>query len=245
MGSRALIGGTGLNQLPGLEIVAEHDLTTPWGKPSHPIREGVLEGSKLYFIARHGIPHSIAPHRINYRANVWSLKELGVCEVVAVNAVGAIPATMPPGHLVLPDQLIDYSWGREGSFFDGVERPLGHIDFTEPYDSELRARLAAAAERLGLAYSGAATYACTQGPRLETAAEVRRLQQDGCDLVGMTGMPEAALAREAGLAYAAICMVVNPAAGLSSEPITEEAIHAVLEQESHLVAQLIRGYLAG
>ena len=122
---------------------------------------------------------------------------------------------------------------------------LLHIDFTEPYDSELRARLAAAAERLGLAYSGAATYACTQGPRLETAAEVRRLQQDGCDLVGMTGMPEAALAREAGLAYAAICMVVNPAAGLSSEPITEEAIHAVLEQESHLVAQLIRGYLAG
>lgn len=241
----ALIGGTGLNRLEGLELFAEHALDTPYGAPSHPVYEGHYDGHGLFFLARHGVPHAIAPHKINYRANLWALRELGVSQVIAVNAVGGIRDAMTPGQLVIPDQLIDYTWGRKHSFFDGGELPLDHIDFTEPYDAGLRLRLIEAAAALQLPVSPTATYAATQGPRLETAAEIRRLKNDGCDIVGMTGMPEAALAAELQLAYAAVCLVVNPAAGLGEMPITTAAMHAILDRESVVFGELLSAFLQG
>lgn len=239
----AIIGGTGLNRLPGLECSAEHSIKTPWGETSHPIQEGRLQGRPAYFLARHGVPHRIPPHAINYRANIRALRELGVDEVVGINAVGGIDPAHVPGHLVVADQLIDYTWGREHTFFDGAGADLRHIDFTSPYDADMRSRLIACATELGLGFSPTGTYGVTQGPRLETAAEVRRLGADGCDVVGMTGMPEAALAVEAGLRYAAVCMVVNPAAGLSEAPIAETDILAIVEREAAAIAELLAAFL--
>ncbi len=245
----AVIGGTGLQTLAGFETETQHAVSTPFGTPSGPVQEGRLAGARCLFLARHGVPHRIAPHRINYRANLWALRESGADAVLAINAVGAINPDMPTGALVVPDQLVDYTWGRKHSFYDddGCSEPatgtlsqLEHIEFTEPYDAGLRRRLLSCAERLGLAASSAATYAATQGPRLETAAEIRRLARDGCDVVGMTGMPEAALARELGLPYASLCIVVNAAAGLSDAPITLEAMGEALEKGAAEVAQLLR-----
>ncbi len=246
--STAVIGGTGLQALAGFQAEAEHALQTPFGAPSAPVQEGRLDGRRCLFLARHGVPHRIPPHRINYRANLWALRELGADAVLAVNAVGGINPTMPPGRLVVPDQVVDYTWGRAHSYYDGdgVSAPvsdqlseLEHVDFTEPYDAGLRQRLLAAGNALGLQLDSAGTYAATQGPRLESAAEIRRLANDGCDVVGMTGMPEAALARELGLPYASLCIVVNAAAGLGTEPITLEAMSEVLEAGSARVAELL------
>lgn len=239
----ALIGGTGLNRLDGFALVAEHALDTPYGAPSHPVCEGQYLGRKVFFLARHGVPHSIAPHSINYRANIWALRELGVSRVIAVNAVGGITQSMFPGQVVIPDQIIDYTWGRAHSFFDGEELPLDHIDFTEPYDAKLRLCLIAAASSLQLGSSPTATYGVTQGPRLETAAEIRRLKNDGCDVVGMTGMPEAALAAELQLAYAAVCLVVNPAAGLGETPITLQAMQEILDKTTLVFGELLSVFL--
>lgn len=252
--SLAVIGGTGLQALAGFQAEAEHALQTPFGVPSAPVQDGHLAGARCLFLARHGVPHRIPPHRINYRANLWALRELGAEAVLAVNAVGGIHPRLPPGRLVIPDQVVDYTWGREHSYYDGdgFSAPasdrlaaLEHVDFTDPYDAELRQRLAASAEAAGLAITVGGTYAATQGPRLETAAEVRRLANDGCDVVGMTGMPEAALARELGLPYASLCIVVNAAPGLGTEPITLDSMRAVLEAGSARVAELLQSLLGG
>ena len=237
----ALIGGTGFGQLPGAEVVGEHPAATPWGEPSCPVRECRLESSSVFFLPRHG--RGIPPHAVNYRANIAALKALGVERVVAVNAVGGINPACTPGHLVIADQIIDYTWGRAHTFYDGSGPDHQHIDFTEPYDPGIRRQLAAIARRQGLDFSPKGTYAATQGPRLETAAEVRRLAADGCDVVGMTGMPEAALAREAGIRYASVCIVVNPAAGLSTEPITEAAVAAILQQGTTAITELLGAWL--
>ena len=239
----AVIGGTGLNQLEGLERLQEHALETPWGEPSHAVMRGRFAGQECLFLARHGVPHHIPPHRINYQANLWALRELGAEAVLAVNAVGGIASSMPSGQIVIPDQLVDYSWGRAHTFFDDTTVPVEHIDFTQPYDPALRQGLADSATRLGLACSGEGVYGVTQGPRLETAAEIRKLRSDGCDVVGMTGMPEAALAAELGLPYAAICLVVNPAAGLGDEPITLASMQSVLDQGSQRIGTLLSGFL--
>ena len=246
----AVIGGTGLNQLAGLEIVERHPVETPWGAPSGPVLEGRYAGSSCLFLARHGTPHRIPPHRINYRANIWALRELGADAVLGVNAVGGIREDLVPGCLLLPDQLQDYTWGREHTYYDGITRvdalaELEHIDFTCPYDPELRRSLADSAAAAGVACAVEGTYGVTQGPRLETAAEIRRLRGDGCDVVGMTGLPEAALARELDLAYASLCVVVNPAAGLGDEPITLESMASALEQGAVAVAGLLSAYLRG
>ena len=163
-------------------------------------------------MARHGDGHTIAPHQVNYRANLWALREKGVREIVSVAAVGGIRHDLGPGTIVVPHQIIDYTWGRMNTYFEG-EAPVKHIDFTEPYSERLRSRLLAAAKACGESAVDGAVYAATQGPRLETAAEVDRLERDGADIIGMTGMPEAALAREIGLDYAAIAVVANHAAG--------------------------------
>ena len=191
---------------------------------SGPVREGHIDGRPVLWLARHGEQLAIAPHRVNYRANLHALRTLGATHVIALNTVGGIDPDAVPGSLWLPEQVIDYTTGRESSFHDGSLLPLHHQEFAEPYDAGLRRLLARAAEDVCVPVVARGTYGCTQGPRLETAAEIRRMRRDGCDLVGMTGMPEAALAREAGIAYASLSMVVNPAAGLSAAPITMEAI---------------------
>ena len=240
MTSTAVIGGTGLAALDGLEIQREHAVATPFGMTSAPVQEGRFGGQTLLFLHRHGgSGPPVPPHLVNYRANLWALRELGARRIVAANAVGAINTAMRPGRLVIPDQLIDYTWGREHTFDDGSSGALQHVDFTEPFDGDLRRTLIAAAGAASVAVDTAAVLAVTQGPRLETAAEVRRLARDGCDLVGMTSMPEAALARELGIAYAAVCMIVNAAAGLADAPITLDTIRTHLASETALFGRLL------
>ncbi|WP_206202925.1 S-methyl-5'-thioinosine phosphorylase [Thioalkalivibrio sp. XN8] len=219
-----IIGGTGMTQLDGLVIEREQALATPWGAPSSPLLHGRFAGIPLVFLARHGFDHDLPPHLVNYRANCWALREAGVRRVVAVNAVGGISGDCGPGSLVIPDQLIDYTWGRAHTYCDGEAEPLRHVDFTEPYTNEVREWLLWAGAAAGLEPRDGGIYAATQGPRLETAAEVDRLARDGCDVIGMTGMPEAALARELGLEYACCAVVVNWAAGRGGD------IHEELEQ---------------
>ena len=224
----AVIGGTGLTEFQQGIVVGSRN--TPYGESAADIVVSELAGCDVAFMARHGVPHRLPPHKVNYRANIWALHAAGVRQVIAVNAVGAIPAEWLPGSLVVPDQIIDYSYGREPSFCDGEGSELLHIDFTEPYSESLRQALFKAAAQSHCELIDGGVYGVTQGPRLETAAEINRMERDGCDLVGMTAMPEAALARELGMEYAMLCVVVNPAAGRGDQPITLEEIHLVLEQ---------------
>jgi 5'-methylthioadenosine phosphorylase len=209
----AIIGGSGLAKLSALQNTRRQVMRSPYGEPSGALTFGELAGREVVFLARHGYGHTIAPHEINYRANIWALKELGVQGVFAAATVGGVREDLGPGTLVVPDQIVDYTHSRKSTFFEGAEARVTHIDFTLPYSTRLRALLLQAAAAIGEAVVDGATYACTQGPRLETAAEIERIAREGGDLVGMTGMPEAALAREAGLEYAALGVVVNHAAG--------------------------------
>ena len=209
----AIIGGTGLTRLDTLKITHQEALSTPYGEPSSPVIHGELAGRSVAFLARHGLHHTLPPHKINYRANLWALRRIGVQQIIAVAAVGGIRDDMEPGVLAFPDQIIDYTWGRHCTFFEDNLAQVTHIDFTEPYCGALRERLIQAARALNFAARESCTYAAAQGPRLETAAEIRRMERDGCHIVGMTGMPEAALARELGLRYAACAVVANRAAG--------------------------------
>lgn len=236
----AIMGGSGLTQLSGLEIVAKRSVKTPYGLPSADYVLGELAGKNVIFLARHGDPHTIAPHQINYRANLWGLKELGVTRIVSVVAVGGITKDMAPAHLAIPDQIIDYSYGREHSFFAEAGECVQHIDFTYPYSPALRAMLINAANLAAIPLSPIATYGCTQGPRLETAAEIARMERDGCDIVGMTAMPEAALARELKIEYAAIAVVANWAAGKTEGEITLADIKRYLEKGMVNVAVLLK-----
>ncbi|OEC42726.1 methylthioadenosine phosphorylase [Pseudomonas sp. 1D4] len=224
----AIIGGTGLTQLDGLSMKALLNPETPYGTPSAGIVQGEYAGREVLFLARHGHPHRIPPHQVNYRANLWALKHSGAEAIIAVNAVGGIAAGMGTGQLVVPHQVIDYTQGRIGTFFEGELDHVTHIDFSHPYDEPLRQKLLDALRRAGHAHSDYGVYGCTQGPRLETVAEIARMERDGCDIVGMTGMPEAALARELNLPYAALSLVVNPAAGKSTSIITMAEIEAAL-----------------
>jgi 5'-deoxy-5'-methylthioadenosine phosphorylase len=209
----AIIGGSGLARLSTLENSRRQVMRTPYGEPSGALTFGRFADADVVFLARHGYGHTLAPHEINYRANLWALRELKVEGVVSVTTVGGIRADLGPGTLVLPDQIIDYTHSRKSTYFEGFEMPVIHVDFTEPYTPALRARLLAAAQSCGEPVVDGGVYACTQGPRLETAAEIERIARDGGDMVGMTGMPEAGLAREAELAYATLAVVVNHAAG--------------------------------
>ena len=225
-----IVGGTGLTELSGLEITGEQVLDTPWGAPSSVLTHGTLHGQQVVFLARHGNPHRIPPHQVNYRANLWALREVGVETVVAVNAVGGIHPEMGPARVVIPHQLIDYTWGRPSTFFEGDLEETTHIDFTYPYTEAARKALLEAAGVVGVPVSDFGVYAATQGPRLETAAEIVRLERDGCDLVGMTGMPEAVLAAELRMNYACLALVVNWAAGKSDHIITMEEIEAAIDE---------------
>jgi 5'-methylthioadenosine phosphorylase len=236
----AIIGGTGLSQLSNLEFSRRQVVGTPYGEPSGALTVGTIRGVSVVFLARHGYGHTIPPHQVNYRANLWSLREQGVRQIVSVASVGGIRADLGPGKIVVPTQIIDYTWGRAGTFFEGAA-PVRHIDFTEPYSGALRKNLLAAAKACGEAIVDGGVYAATQGPRLETAAEVDRLERDGADIIGMTGMPEAALARELELDYAALAVVVNHAAGRaeSAHGIRLQGIEEVLQEAMMRVRNII------
>ena len=236
----AIIGGSGLTRLSTLAVAHREVIRTPYGDPSSTLLFGEVAGCPVVFLARHGHGHTIPPHRVNYRANVWALKEKGATAVVAVASVGIISGSKP-GDLVLPTQLIDYTSGRETTFFDGGDRQVVHADFTHPYTPPLRARCLEAAGSAGIALADGGVYGAVNGPRLETAAEIDRMERDGATLVGMTGMPEAVLARELGLPYAVICVGVNHAAGRgdSAQQISMHGISGVLEAAMSEVRRLL------
>ena len=240
----AVIGGSGLTQLANLEVRRRQLWRTPYGDPSGALTFGRIGGCDVVFLARHGYGHTIAPHEVNYRANLWALKQAGAHEVVSVASVGGIRNDLWPGAIVLPHQIIDYTWGRSSTFFEGPGAPVNHIDFTQPYSRELRERLLKAAAACGERINDGGVYAATQGPRLETAAEINRLEGDGADMVGMTGMPEAALAREISLEYAAIAVVANYAAGRgdSSHAVSLDKIEVVLEEAMGRVRRIIEKF---
>jgi 5'-methylthioadenosine phosphorylase len=243
----AIIGGSGLAKLTALEAPRRQVMRTPYGEPSGALTFGRLAGADVVFLARHGYGHTLAPHEINYRANVWALKELDVEGVVSVATVGGIRADLGPGMLVVPHQIIDYTHSRKSTFFEGKETPVIHADFTIPYATPLRAALLAAAARCGEPLVDGGVYACTQGPRLETAAEIERIARDGGDMVGMTGMPEAVLAREAGLAYATLGVVVNHAAGrgTSKEAILLEELDRVMSETVTRAVRILIAFVGG
>jgi 5'-deoxy-5'-methylthioadenosine phosphorylase len=215
-----IIGGSGLTRLKALQIDRQEMVTTPYGEPSAPLTFGHFDGNPVVFLPRHGGAHTIPPHRVNYRANLWAMREVGVERVVGMAAVGGITQAMKPGVLCVADQIIDYTWGRDHTLFETDLSSVTHIDFTDPYCEALRQTLLRAAARTGVDVVDGGTYAATQGPRLESSAEIRRLERDGCDIVGMTGMPEASLARELDICYACLALSVNWAAGKSDGPIT-------------------------
>lgn len=213
----AVIGGTGLTEIEGLEIIHREVVHTPYGEPSGQFTHGQLGDKRILFLARHGYAHSIPPHKVNYRANIWALRSLGVSKVVAVAAVGGINAEMGPRKIIVPDQIIDYTSARAHTFFEEGLTSVTHIDFSQPYDETLRQAMLTAGEKAGVPLIDGGVYGATQGPRLETVAEINRMARDGCDLVGMTAMPEASLARELGLDYASYNVVANWAAGKGSD----------------------------
>jgi len=226
-----VIGGTGLTRLSNLETVRRQLVRTPYGEPSGPLTFGKMGGREVAFLARHGYGHTIPPHLVNYRANLWALHSQGVEDVVSIASVGGIRSDLGPGVIAVPDQVLDYTWGRRCTFYEGEDKAVVHVDFTRPYCDTLRGRIVEAALAAGEVIVEGGVYAATQGPRLETAAEINRLERDGADMVGMTGMPEAGLARELGLCYAAIAVVANHAAGRgeSVEGIRMQDINVTLQ----------------
>ncbi len=243
----AIIGGTGLYALADLHDVETHQPVTRYGAPSGPIRIGMLAGKRVAFLARHGEGHSVPPHRINYRANLAALKAVGAQRVLALNTVGGITERFGPRVLGCPDQLIDYTWGRVSTLSEETGSDVLHVDFGDPYTPMLRREILAAATCAGVAVVDGGCYGATQGPRLETRAEIARMRRDGCDLVGMTGMPEAGLARELGLDYACLAIVANWAAGAGPDPdeqITLEEVLAHVEAASAGLGPLLSALLA-
>jgi len=241
----AIIGGSGLSRLATIEEPHRRVVRTPYGEPSGALTFGHIRGREVVFLPRHGHGHTIAPHEVNYRANIWALREEKVTAVVSVASVGGIHPDFAPGVLAVPHQIIDYTHGRRGTFFEGPDQPVTHVDFTEPYCPSLRAKLLAAAAAAGEAIVDHGVYAVTQGPRLETAAEVDRLERDGAHLVGMTGMPEAVLARELGLSYAALAVVANFAAGRGSSEhaidlhVIGGVLSVAMERVTHILDQCL------
>ncbi len=242
----AIIGGSGLAKLPGMEVQRREVMRTPYGEPSGALTYGLVNGVEVVFLARHGYGHTIAPHEINYRANIWALNSIGADGVISVASVGGITRHIVPGMLVIPEQILDYTHGRKSSYFEGPETPVTHIDFTHPYSENLRQRLFASIDSAHQPVHFGGVYACTQGPRLETVAEINRLERDGADMVGMTGMPEAALARELELPYAALTVVANYAAGRgdSTQQVSFDALTRQLTTSMQGVQAIIAAFVS-
>ena len=238
----AVIGGSGFESWPGLRIVAERQAVTVFGRPSAPLVIGEIAGRRVAFLSRHGPDHAIAPHRINYRANLRALHDTGVERIYAAAAVGGIAPGLDPGAVVIPHQIIDYTVSRASTFCEGGR--VVHVDMTHPYTPALRERLLAAAASAGVEVHDGGVYGATEGPRFETAAEIDRLERDGCTMVGMTAMPEATLARELGMGYAACAVVSNAAAGRGPAELSMEAIYENLERGMAGVRRILSAALA-
>ena len=235
----AIIGGTGLTSIDEMQIISNETVATPYGAPSSSLVTGKLANKEIIFLARHGNDHTIPPHKINYRSNIWALKSVGVTDVIAVAAVGGIHEDIPPGRIAIPDQIIDYTYSRKHTYFEDNLSEVTHIDFTHPYNEQLRQKLLQAVIDCNLDAYNEGVYGATQGPRLETAAEIRRMQKDGCDMVGMTGMPEASLSKELGLNYACCALSVNWAAGKGKSEITMQEIEQAIEVGMVSVKELL------
>lgn len=243
----AVLGGSKLTSLPNMTGIRTETVKTPYGAPSAAISIGSVGGREVAFLPRHGNPHMFAPHTINYRANMWALKEVGATRVFSVATSGGIRPTFLAGDFVVPDQIVDYTYGRGDTFFDGTDgKPVHHIDFTQPYHEDVRQAILRAVKAAGETAHDDGCYACLNGPRLETAAEIRMLGRDGCDLVGQTGMPEAALAAELELPYAALCPIVNPAAGIgdNATAISREEIVRVREAMFARIESILEAFVS-
>ncbi len=242
----ALIGGSGFVGNDVITVEEEIDVTTPYGSTSAPIQFGLLGGTRIAFLRRHGANHEYPPHLVPSRANLWALKKCGVEGVVAVSTVGGIAPALRPGGLAVPDQLIDYTWGRAATYYDEAKAGFAHVDMTNPFDSGIAGKLLSAAKRLGKTINPNGVYACTQGPRLETAAEVRRIARDGADMIGMTLYPECALARELGIPFAGICVSVNHAAGMgdSAQGIDFESLKSLVGKAVLEAVDIVREMVA-
>ncbi len=254
-----IIGGSGLYSLEGLKIVEELSINTPFGRPSSTVLIGELEGKKVAFIARHGREHSFPPHLVPYRANLWALREVGVNRVLAVSAVGSINKVIKPGDFVLIDSFLDFTKGREHTFYEGINSPdvkgtdkvaellrnkkVVHIDVSEPYCPQMRNLLGTILLEKGVRYHTRGVYACTEGPRFETPAEIRALELLGADVVGMTGYPEVALARELAMCYISLCVVANPAAGISQNRLTSDEVLELMKEKEALIREIVREFL--
>jgi 5'-methylthioinosine phosphorylase len=237
----AIIGGRGLTQLTNLKITHQQVMRTPYGEPSGAFLFGTLDQHEVIFLARHGYGHTIPPHLVNYRANLWVLREQGARNIISVATVGGIRADLKPGVIVVPDQIIDYTHGRDATFFEGRDKPFSNADFTLPYDAKLRSRILRSAQAAQQPCVDGGVYAATQGPRLDSIAEINRYERDGADMVGMTGMPETALAKELELSYAAIAVVANYAAGRgdSAAGINMESVNATASTAMERVRSIL------
>ncbi len=237
----ALVGGTGLTELD--ENVKSISVDTPYGAPSAPIREVQSGPVRLLFLPRHGNPHRFPPHCVNYQANMWALREVGADHVLAVSAVGGVCEPYGPATLAVPDQLIDYTWGRNHTFCDSEHVELEHVDFTQPYEGPLRRTLLKAARDSSIEVVDGGCIGVFQGPRLESSAEVEKARRDGCHMAGMTSLPEAGLARELGLDYAGLAVVSNWGAGVTGKPLSEDDIAETLKEPMMSVRALVRALL--
>ncbi|MCX7913294.1 MAG: S-methyl-5'-thioadenosine phosphorylase [Thermodesulfovibrionales bacterium] len=235
-----LIGGSGLYDIEGINVLDEISLTTPYGIPSASYKVGEIEEREIVFLPRHGISHNIPPHKVNYRANIWGFKNLGVERIISVNAVGGINRLLQPGDILIPNQIIDFTFGRRISTFYENDRVL-HVDFTDPFCSELSHNILKASENVGIKVVKGGTYICVDGPRLETAKEIEFFSSIGCDVVGMTVMPEAVLARELEICYSSICVVTNPAAGISTKKLTSKEVLIMMKSSLYKIKSLIKG----
>lgn len=233
----AIIGGTGVYDPKMLEDIREASLTTPYGMITY--KAGQYQGQEVIFIPRHGSGHTIPPHLINYRANIWGLKKLGVNIIMATTAVGSLNLAMKPGEFVLIDQFLDFTKNRQHTFYEGGERGVVHVDVTDPYCPALRAVLSQAAASCDIGVHTSGVYVCTEGPRFETPAEIRAFAKLGGDLVGMTNVPEVVLAREAEMCYATISMVTNFAAGISDTPLTHTEVLETMAANTDNLKQLV------
>jgi purine nucleoside phosphorylase len=239
-----LIGGTGAGRLVAGDAARRPAPGTPYGAPSGPLRAWHIADTEILFLPRHGAGGTIPPHLVNYRANIWAARELEPDAVIGINAVGGITSAAQPTRPVIPHQLIDYTWGREHTFSDNTAAPVRHVEFDPPFSEPVRAALLAAAAAANIDAMNAAVYGVTQGPRLETAAEIERLAGDRCDVVGMTAMPEASLARELDLAYAICAVVVNRAAGrLAANSSIHGEVDLFLEQGMAKLQRLIETWV--
>jgi len=236
-----IIGGSGLTQLANLDVSHREIVRTPYGEPSGPLTFGRIGNQDVVFVARHGYGHTIPPHLVNYRANLWALREQGVSDVLSVATVGGIRADLTPGTLVVPDQLIDYTYGRDYTFFSTRNASYKNIDFTLPYSTQLRSRILRSAEKVKQSCLDGGVYAASQGPRLDSIAEINRYERDGADMVGMTGMPETALARELDMNYATIAVIANYAAGRGDSQISVnmESVNATARHAMERVRMIL------